>query len=469
MNISEILKVNNKLCVYGLSFRAEACEDADLFFCLSSDDGKNRQSAMTAYERGAAALVAEKKIDGIPIPQFIVPDVRSELALAAHRFFGKPSEKLTMIGVTGTNGKTTTAYIIKSIMDAAGHKTGLIGTNEITYGARHFPPRLTTPDPIDLHRILAEMASKGVDTVVMEVSAHALALRKTDGIVFSVAALTNLTPDHLDFFGDMDNYKDAKLRLFDQKRSSTAVVNVDDALGLEIYRAARLPLVTYGCENPSDVFGINFTSSEDGCAFVANILDGIINVKYCGAGRFNMYNVLCAAAVASVLGVQMPAMSKGIAAVKGVPGRFNIIKSKDKTVVIDYAHTPDGLLNIISAVREFTPGRVITVFGCGGDRDRSKRAVMGEIAADLSDFTVITSDNPRSEPPMSIISEIERGTRKPNYEVEQDRERAICKAMELCRGGDTVIIAGKGHENTQEIGGTVLRFSDEEIVKRLLK
>ncbi len=450
----------------GIGYGAD-CVKGCLYFCLRDD--RTLADAAFAIDHGASALVLGEKIDGINVPQYITSDARHKFAVTSATFYGNPADKLTMIGVTGTNGKTTTTHIIKSILDAAGRKTGLIGTNCVMFGEEKRPSTLTTPDPPVLHKLLAEMAESGIDAVVMEVSAHALALKKTDGIVFDVSAFTNLTQDHLDFFGSMEEYKKAKKILFTPNHTQTAVVNMDDETGVEIARSIAVPLVTYGCENPSDVFGIDYTSSDKGCAFVANIMDDITRLRYCAPGYFNMLNVLCAAATANVLGIETEVIRRGVAAVKRVDGRFEIIKKSGKRVVIDYAHTPDGLRKILKAVREITNGRVIAVFGCGGDRDRSKRPIMGEIASEFSDFAVITSDNPRSEPPFEIIKQIESGFTRGNYMLMEDRKEGIKYALEICGENDTVVIAGKGHENTQEICGEKTHFSDEETVRELLK
>lgn len=467
MLLGKLLNTKQEIEINGIGY-GDRAERGDLYFCLH--DGERRLTDMAfAREREVAAIVTEKIVKGIGVPQFATRNVRKQFAESSSKFYGDPADEMTMIGVTGTNGKTTTTHIIKSIMEADGHKTGLIGTNSVVIGHDVLPPTLTTPDPPELYRILRKMADAGVDTVVMEVSAHALALEKTEGIVFSVSAFTNLTQDHLDFFGSMDAYKKAKLRLFEPSGTLTAVVNVDDPTGMEILRNARVPLVTYGCENPSDVFGIEYRATDKGCSFVANVMDDIIELHYCAPGRFNMSNVLCAAATAKVLGVSSDAIERGVSNVGKVDGRFEILRGRNKRVVIDYAHTPDGLGKLLRAVREITPGRVIAVFGCGGDRDRGKRAVMGEIASELSDFAVVTSDNPRSEPPIGIIKQIESGFKTGNYMLIEDRREGIKYALDMCGKDDTVVIAGKGHECTQERAGKKERFSDNETVKELLK
>ncbi len=465
MLLKEILDVDSDIEISGIGYGGK-CEAGWLYFCLN--DERLASDAAFAERCKAAAIVTDSETK-TQLPQFIGGDVRSRFACASAAFYGNPADHMTVIGITGTNGKTTTSHIVKSIMEADGHKTGLIGTNGIVIGDKSYSATLTTPDPPELHRMLAEMRDCGVEVVVMEVSAHALALRKVDGMRFTVAAFTNLTQDHLDFFKDMQTYGNAKKQLFTPERAMSAVINVDDDTGIEIARSARIPVLTYGCENPSDAFGIEYKATSKGCRFVANIMDEIMTLEYCAPGRFNMSNVLCAATIAGMLGMETDVIRRGVRRVKKVDGRFEILGKPGKRVVVDYAHTPDGLRKILTAVREITPGRVITVFGCGGDRDRGKRSLMGKVASERSDFSVITSDNPRSEDPMEIIREIADGFSASNYMITEDRRAAIECALDMCTEDDTVVIAGKGHESTQETSGRREHFSDAETVRELLK
>lgn len=466
MLIKQLLDCDSNTEVTGIGY-GDKCKEGDLYFCLHTGD-RLTADIIFGESRGAAGIVcpASSVYSTRHIPS---ADVRHDLATASAAFYGRPADKLTLIGVTGTNGKTTVTHIVRTMLEEAGYSVGLIGTNGAYYGYKSYCCSLTTPDPPELHAALAAMLGDGADTVVMEVSAHALALKKTDGIRFAVAAFTNLTRDHLDFFGNMEEYRRAKLSLFTPAHAHIGVVNVDDETGMRILRNAEIPLVTYGCDNPSDVFAIDYAPDEDGCTFIANLMDDVTEMHYCAPGKYNMSNVLCAAAIAKVLGAETSAIASGASKVSGVAGRFEIIRGKGKCVVIDYAHTPDGLDKALRAVREITPGKVITVFGCGGDRDRTKRAAMGEIASELSDFAVITSDNPRSEPPARIIDEIAAGAHKRNFVKREDRREGIEYALDMCGEGDTVLIAGKGHENTQEIAGVKSHFSDEETVRELLK
>ena len=416
--------------ITSLATDSSRVQAGSLFFCLVGKENDGHTFAADAVARGAAAIVVERRL-ALDAVQIEVDDSRHALAIAAGAFYGYPSKRLKMIGVTGTNGKTTTTYIIKSIIEAAGHSCGLIGTNAIEYCGNKLDAGLTTPDPIDLHSTLKDMADAGVEYAVMEVSAHALALKKTDGIMYEVAAFSNFSRDHLDFFGDMDSYASAKKSFFTPEHARSAVVNIDDALGAAIAHETKLPIVTYGVENPSDVFGID--------------LDMSAYVKFNLTGRFNMYNTLCAAAVAQSLGFTLASVISGIRNIKKIDGRFNIINTAKCSVIIDFAHTDDGIANILRAIKEFAPARIITVFGCGGNRDKTKRAVMGKIVSQMSDYCFVTSDNPRYEPPLDIINQIVGGIKEiggTNYTPVVDRKEAIRAAMEMANKDDIVLIAG---------------------------
>lgn len=469
MRLSELgfdVAEENDVQIYGLACDSAKVERGYLFFCLVGKENDGHTFAADALSRGAAAVVVERRL-ALDCIQIEVGDTREAVARAAAAFYGYPSKNLKMIGVTGTNGKTTTTYIIKSIIEAAGHTCGLIGTNAVEYAGEKLPPTLTTPDPIDLHRILSDMVNAGVKYVVMEVSAHALALKKADGIIFEVAAFTNFSRDHLDFFGDMNSYAAAKKSFFSQDHARTAVVNVDDSLGADIVRDVKLNTVTYGVDNPSDVFGIDLNMSAYGLSYVINVFDRVGSVKFNLTGRFNMYNTLCAAAVAEALELPFDAIIQGIRDVKKIDGRFNIINTAKCNVIIDFAHTDDGIANILRAVREFAPARIITVFGCGGNRDKTKRSVMGKIVATLSDYCFVTSDNPRFEPPVDIILQIESGIKeigKTNYTPIVDRKEAIRAALDMAEKDDIVLIAGKGAEQYNDVMGRKQPYNDEKYV-----
>ncbi|MDE6029473.1 MAG: UDP-N-acetylmuramoyl-L-alanyl-D-glutamate--2,6-diaminopimelate ligase [Clostridiales bacterium] len=469
MLLSELLQCESDIEVTGLAFDSSVVKNGDLFFCLVGTENDGHTFAADAVARGAVALVVERKL-ALDVPQIEVSDARKALSHAASEFYGNPSKRLKMIGITGTNGKTTTTYIVKSIIEAAGHSCGLIGTNAVEYLGNKTDARLTTPDPIELHAILKEMSDAGVEYVVMEVSAHALKLSKTDGIVYEVAAFTNFSRDHLDFFGSMDNYAAAKKSFFSLEHARSAVVNVDDELGKEIIKESKLPVVTYGVDNPSDVFGIDLSMSAYGLSYVINMADSVGHVKFSLTGRFNMYNTLCAAAVAGSLGFGLQSVIAGIRNVKKIDGRFNIINMSKCNVIIDFAHTDDGIANILRAIREFAPARIITVFGCGGNRDKSKRAVMGKIVSQMSDYCFVTSDNPRFEPPLDIINEIAAGIDEiggTNYAKVVDRKQAIKSAISMADKQDIVLIAGKGAERYNDVMGNRTPYNDEQYVMEL--
>lgn len=469
MRITELGIANSDTEVTGLAFDNRRVKPGDLFFCLVGKDNDGHTFAADAVERGAAALVVERRL-AVDCEQIEVADTRKALAESASAFFGHPSKRLKMIGITGTNGKTTTTYIVKSIIEAAGHVCGLIGTNAVEYGDNKLDATLTTPDPVDLHATLRDMADAGVEYVVMEVSAHALKLNKVDGIMYEVAALTNFSRDHLDYFGDMKSYGETKKSFFTTDHARAAVINSDDALGEEIAHETKLPVTTYGVDNPSDVFGIDLEMSAYGLSYVMNMSDSVGRVKFSLTGRFNMYNTLCAAAIAHALGLPLNAVISGIRNVKKIDGRFNIINTAKCSVIIDFAHTDDGIANILRAIREFAPARIITVFGCGGDRDKTKRAVMGKIVSQMSDYCFVTSDNPRFEPPMDIIKQIVAGIDEiggTNYTQIEDRKKAIRAAMEMAEKDDIVLIAGKGAERYNDVMGRRRPYNDEQYVMEI--
>ncbi len=466
MKLSELGLGDSELEITGLACDSSKVQKGYLFFCLVGRNNDGHTFAADALSRGAAAIVVERRL-ALDCIQIEVDDARHTLSVVASAFYGDPAKRLKVIGITGTNGKTTTTYIVKSIIEAAGFSCGLIGTNAVEYEHNKLEPTLTTPDPIELFRLLSDMAAAGVEYVVMEVSAHALALKKVDGIMFEVAAFSNFSRDHLDFFGDLLSYAAAKKSFFTPEHARLAVVNVDDAVGAEIAAATKLPTVTYGTDNPAEVFGINLKMSAYGLSYVINAFDDVGDVKFNLTGRFNMYNTLCAAAIAHALDMPFKAILAGIRNVKKVDGRFNIINTSKCSVIIDFAHTDDGIANLLAAVREFAPARIITVFGCGGDRDKTKRAVMGKIVSTMSDYCFVTSDNPRFEPPVDIINQIEAGIKeigKTNYTPIVDRKEAIRAALDMAAADDIVLIAGKGAEMYNDVMGRKQPYNDEQYV-----
>ncbi len=409
------------------------------FFCVPGSTVDGHDLAPEAVERGAVALVVERPV-GTPLPELVVESARRAMAPASVAFFGDPSQELAVAGVTGTAGKTTTVYLLDSILRAAGRRAGLLGNIERRVGGEIRPAGLNTPEAIDLQRLLRQMVDAGDDACVMEATSHASAQGRLEGVRFRVLVFTNLAHEHLDFHGTMEDYFAAKRRLFEQ--ADVAVVNVGNEWGRRL--AGQLP---------------------DAVTFDASTaLDAHLSLP----GSFNVENALAAAAAARTLGVDEDAIRRGLEAVRGVPGRFEEIdEGQPFRVIVDYAHKPASLENVLRAARELARGRVICAFGCGGDRDREKRPLMGRIACELADVAIVTSDNPRSEEPLAIIEEVLCGA--PELEVEPDRRAAIVKAIEAARAGDVVLIAGKGHEQGQEIAGVKHPFDDREVAREALR
>jgi len=451
-----------------------------IFVALKGQRADGGAFVQQAASRGAAAVVSESpRPDAVAIPWITVRDARLALALLADRLFDHPSRRMPVIGVTGTNGKTTTSYLLAAILDAAGRRAGMLGTVTYRIGGEDREASHTTPESPDVQQLLSEMLQHGCRSVVMEVSSHALALKRVDGMRFAAGVFSNLTRDHLDFHEDMEAYFAAKRRLFEMlPDGAPGVINVDDPRGVALVETATAP-VTYGITAPADFMPGPIEMTLSGLRFAVKTPNASIQISSRLVGKPNVYNILAAAATAAALGLPIDAIEHGIAGLSGVPGRFEVVSqvSDDVTVVVDYAHTDDALRNLLETARPLSAKRLITVFGCGGDRDRSKRPLMGMVAARLSDVVVITSDNPRSEEPARIIEEIERGipagsqasSRTPAMESVVDRAAAIERAVAIAAPGDVVLIAGKGHEKYQQIGDRVLPFDDGEVARAALR
>ncbi len=431
-----------------------------------------------AVARGATLVVAETPGSaGGAARWVVVSDARLALALLADAFYEHPSRRLPVVGVTGTNGKTTTAYLLASMLDAAGRKAGLLGTVAYRLGDEEREASRTTPEAPDVQQLLDQMIKQGCRSAVMEVSSHALALKRVDGMRFAAGIFTNLTRDHLDFHEDMETYFQAKRRLFEMlPADAPGVINLDDPRGASLVEVAGTP-VTFAINQAADVTPGPLEMTLGGLVFDVRTPGGSIAVQSPLVGRPNAYNILAAAATAMALNVPFAAVASGIRDLPGVPGRFEVVSSREDevTVVVDYAHTDDALRNLLETARPLAPKRLVTVFGCGGDRDRTKRPLMGMVAARLSDVVVITADNPRSEEPLRIIDEIMRGipagsqsARAPKVRTIVDRREAIERAVELAEPGDVVLIAGKGHEKYQQIGDRVLPFDDGAMAREAL-
>jgi UDP-N-acetylmuramoyl-L-alanyl-D-glutamate--2,6-diaminopimelate ligase len=464
--------------VTGIAYDSRRVEPGQVFVALKGRQTDGVSFADAAIARGAMAVVSEQRAPaGVQVPWAVVGDARAALAVLAAEFNGHPSRQLKVIGITGTNGKTTTAHLIGSIFDAADVPCSVLGTVGYRVAGEQRPATFTTPEAPELQALLRESVDRNCGAVAMEVSSHALALSRVDGIRFAAAVFTNLTRDHLDFHGDMESYFQAKRRLFEMlPPDAPSLVNADDPRASALADAGGRP-VTYAISRPADVSPGPLSFSLEGLSFDVRTPRGTVHVRSGLVGRPNVYNILAAVSTAAALDVPFDAIERGIRALAGVPGRFQIASTPGDgiPVVVDYAHTDDALRNLLETARPLARGRLITVFGCGGDRDRTKRPLMGAVASRLSDVIVITSDNPRSEDPERIIEEIQRGitidTRRgpgaPPLAI-ADRRLAIGKAVEMARPGDLVLIAGKGHEKYQVIGERVLPFDDVAVAQDAL-
>ncbi|WP_199618996.1 UDP-N-acetylmuramoyl-L-alanyl-D-glutamate--2,6-diaminopimelate ligase [Paenibacillus alkalitolerans] len=469
--------------IAGVTADSRQVNPGDLFICVPGYTVDGHDFAQEAAGKGAAALVVERELP-VPVPQLIVKDARRAMAVIASKINGYPSREMKVIGVTGTNGKTTTTALIERILSDVGYRTGLMGTIRIKIGDEIKSSKNTTADALYLQHAMRSMLEAGTDYCVMEVSSHALEQGRVLGVDFRTALFTNLTQDHLDFHGTMENYAAAKELFFSRLGNAAeppesgakfAVLNADDPAHAKYKRATAAETILYGIDNEADVRAKNIRMSARGTSFRLETFAGHAEINMNLIGKFNVYNVL--GAVAATLAERLPlsAIVGSLESISGVEGRVEPVDAGQPfAVLVDYAHTPDGLLNVLNTVNEFARGRVITVFGCGGDRDRTKRPVMGRIAAEKSDHVIVTSDNPRSEDPESIMREIEEGVLaagldRNRCEMIADRRRAIQKAVEMANPEDVVLIAGKGHETYQIIGGVTYDFDDREVAKEAIR
>ena len=440
-------------------------KEGSLFFCLVGLNVDGHEFAYFAKQKGAKAIVCEKAID-VDIMQIVVKDSRKAMAVMSANFYKNPQNNFKLVGITGTNGKTTTTHFIKTILNEAGYKVGVIGTIGIFIGDKKFPTNLTTPDPIKLFEIFSLMAQNNVQYVVMEVSAHAIYWNKIYGLKFDVGALTNITQDHLDFFSNFEFYKQTKLKFLTSNFCNNIAINVDDECGKEIALKDN-SVVTYGINAPSDAFIFDYEFSFSGTKYYINLFDEIFCIEAKHIGKFNLYNALCAGVMCKLLGIETENIVCGLKKLSFVDGRFNVIDLGDgKTCILDYAHTPDGIKNILKSTKEITKGKIISLFGCGGNRDKTKRGIMGEISGNLADFTIITSDNPRFEKPIDIICDIESGIKKvsSNYICIEDRVTAINYGLSLLKMDDVLVVSGKGAENYIDQNGLKIYYSDLETI-----
>ena len=483
MKLKKIISKLNEADIIGgadceinsLAYDSRRVEPGGLFFAVSGLKYDGHDYIDKAIEAGAVAVVVEKPglVRRDNVAQVIVSDSRRALAAAADAYYNYPSSKLKLIGITGTNGKTTTAFLIEQIFAAAGFKTGLISTILYKLGNRTIPAQRTTPESLDLQAFLAEMIKAEVKVAVMEVSSHAVHLKRVEATRFNTLVFTNLTQDHLDYHQDMDSYFQAKAALFIEPQFETAarIVNIDDLYGRRLRKLLRNKCLTYGFNANADVVGSNLESTRHGLSLTISGLGRELDISTGLKGMFNGANILAAVSAAWQFNIDNVVIKQAFRTIKNVPGRFQSVDRGQKfQVVIDYAHTPDGLRQLLKSARAVTTGKLIIVFGCGGDRDRDKRPLMGAIAAELSDEMIITSDNPRSEAPEEIIDDIVSGliSDQCQYNIVIDRRQAIYEAINRAKKGDMVVIAGKGHETGQIFADKVVSFNDVEEVEKIL-
>jgi len=464
---------DTQVIVQGIAMDSRHILPGDLYACVPGFQVDGHDFAVGAIASGAVALVVERFLP-LDVPQIKVANVRQVMGLLAANVYGRPSEKLELIGVTGTNGKTTITYLIERIATKQGKKVGLIGTLGSRINGRDIPGERTTPEAIDVQKLLAEMVDEGVSLAVMEVSSHAIDLGRVVGCEFDAAIFTNLTQDHLDYHKTMGEYFLAKSRLFANlkgvKQPKVSILNGDDPTFSKLSQASAAPAVSYGIDNAADYRAENVEVSPEGVHFQVRFRGKTQHIQYATPGIFSVYNALAAFAWGVERGYDGALVAEALADISGVPGRFESIRlGQSFQVIVDYAHTPDGLVNVVKTARDFTKGRLITVFGCGGDRDRGKRPIMGDAASQWSDFVIVTSDNPRTEDPDQIIKEVLVGVSGVDYVALRDRKEAIWSACRMAKPGDTILIAGKGHETYQIFGTEVHPFDDREVAREALR
>ncbi|AOT68466.1 UDP-N-acetylmuramoyl-L-alanyl-D-glutamate--2,6-diaminopimelate ligase [Geosporobacter ferrireducens] len=466
---------NQDLKIQGIAYDSRKVEKDFAFVCISGSKTDGHLFIEDVIAKGAKAIVVEREVQSREGITFIkVENSRKALSAMAASFYGYPSNAMNVIGVTGTNGKTTTTHLVKNILAVNGVQSGLIGTISYKILDQEYKANNTTPESLELQKLFQEMLDQKVSTCVMEVSSHSLDLYRVEDIQYQIGVFTNLTQDHLDFHGNMENYKNAKRKLF-YKTKQANIINVDDAFGVELstqLHGMDAKCITYGIKRQAEINAKDIEITSKGTRFqlVTPKFSGIIDIGT--PGMFSVYNALAAAAVGYVTGYDYLEIKKGLEETRVVPGRFELVPNdKDLTVIVDYSHTPDSIENAIRTIQEFAKGRIITVFGCGGDRDKTKRPIMGEIAGRLSDYCIITSDNPRTEKPEEIIKDAEVGIKRTSckYKMIVDRKEGIREAIRQCGSQDVILIAGKGHETYQIIGDRVIDFDDRKIAQELIR
>ena len=482
--IADVLTVkktvgNLNVEVTGLQMDSRKIEGGNLFICVPAIKGfleDRHLFAEDAIKNGATALVVERDVN-IDVPKIFVKDARRAMAVIASHFYNYPSDEMKLIGITGTNGKTTTAYILEKILADSGFKTGLMGNIGMKINGKMYPTDINTQEPPILQHNLRKMREFDTEYCVMEVTSQGLDMKRVEGCNFSTAIFTNLTQDHLDYHGTYDEYRNIKSLLFSRlgnnsKDKKFAIINVDSPHAGYFQKVTSAEIITYGINNKADVIAKNICLNSKGVYFLLNTFRGKVEIDLPLVGRFNVYNALAAITAALIEKISLKSIKDSLSKLPSIRGRMEVIdKGQDYLVLVDYAHTPDALESILTSVKEFSKGKMITVFGCGGDRDKEKRAIMGEIASDLSDMVFVTSDNPRSEDPMNIMKDIEVGIKRSDlshYELIVDRKEAIHQAIKVATANDVVVIAGKGHETHQMFKDKTIHFDDAEIVREAI-
>ncbi|WP_446899316.1 UDP-N-acetylmuramoyl-L-alanyl-D-glutamate--2,6-diaminopimelate ligase [Clostridium sp. LBM24168] len=466
----KIIRGSEDIEIEEIQYDSRKVKKGDLFICIEGYKTDGHKYAKNACQNGAAAIVCSKSIEKfLDCTVILVEDCRKTMAAAASNYYGNPAGKMKIIGVTGTNGKTTSTFMIKSILEEAGYKVGLIGTIANYIGNKKLHSDRTTPESLELQKLFRDMVDLEVDYCVMETSSHSLYLNRVYGVKFSQAIFTNLTQDHLDFHKTFENYYEAKLILF--RNTWNSIINIDDKYGKRVYEDVSGNKLTYGVDNCADIRARSLDIHSRGAGFDVTYKGEKKHINLNIPGKYNVMNALGSIGACVSEGIDMDTVKSGLEKMLSVPGRCEIVThgyNLGYEVIVDYAHTPDGLENILRTAREFTRGRLIAVYGCGGDRDNTKRPIMGEIGTRLSDFSIITSDNPRTEDPMHIINEIVDGIKKDNYVVIENRKEAIKEAINMAEKDDVIVIAGKGHEDYQILKDRTIHFDEREIVKEII-
>lgn len=466
----DIIQGSIDLEINKIQYDSRKVMQGDVFFCVDGYNVDGHNYIQAAINNGAVAIVCQKNIPmHLKCTVIRTEDSRKALAISAANYYKNPSRDMKIIGITGTNGKTTSAFMIKGILEQQGYKVGLVGTIANYIGDKKIHTERTTPESLELHELFKEMVESKVDYCVMEVSSHSLSLDRVYGIEFCESIFTNLTQDHLDFHKTFENYFCAKLKLFQHSKNS--IINIDDKYGEKAHSLITSSKLSFGLNNNTDIMASDIKMHSRGSKFTLGYKGNSFEIELSIPGNYNIYNALGAIAVCLSQGID-PAVIKIALQKVQVPGRCELVKDTHNLgfeIILDYAHTPDGLENILKTAREFTKGKLICVFGCGGDRDKAKRPIMGKIGSELCDITVITSDNPRNEDPLEIINDIVKGIDKHNFEIIENRKMAIKRAMEIAIQGDVIVIAGKGHEDYQVLKGKTIHFDEREVVSEIIK